>query len=297
MEDAFSGYHPVINFFYFAVVLLFSMFFTHPAFLLISLACAIIYSLVLLGVRKSLKFNILGMLPMLLLVALINPLFNHGGITILGYWPTGNPITLESIVYGGVMAIMFIEVIIWFACYNTIMTSDKFIYLFGRVIPALSLILSMVLRFVPKFKDQLRRISDGQRCLGRDMKTGTIVQRAKNGVTILSIMTTWALENAVETADSMKARGYGLKGRTSFSIFQFDSRDKVVGSIMLAEFAVVCYGIACGLSYASYNPVIRFSSFTPFSISIYALYALFCLTPVFTDVFEEIKWRRLTSET
>ncbi len=38
-------------------------------------------------------------------------------------------------------------------------------------------------------------------------------------------MVTWSLENAIETADSMRARGYGLPGRTSFSIYRFDSRD------------------------------------------------------------------------
>ncbi len=295
MEDAFSTYHPVINFFYFAVVLLFSMFFNHPAFLGISLIGAVIYSLVLLGIRRSLKFNLVGMLPMLLLVALINPLFNHGGVTIIGYWPTGNPITMESIVYGVVMAVMFIEVIVWFACYNTIMTSDKFIYLFGRVIPALSLILSMVLRFVPKFKTQLKIITQGQQCIGRDIHSGNFFRRARNGIHILSIMITWALENAIDTADSMKARGYGLKGRTSFSIFTFDTRDKIVGAVMLVLFISVCGGIIGGLAYASYNPIIRFSAFTPLSISVYTAYLAFCLMPVCVDIIEELQWRSLKS--
>ena len=296
MEDAFSTYHPVINFFYFAVVLLFSMFFNHPAFLVISLLGAVIYSLVLLGTRRSLKFNLVGMLPMLFLVALINPLFNHGGVTILGYWPTGNPMTLESIVYGIVMAVMFIEVIVWFACYNTIMTSDKFIYLFGRVIPALSLVLSMVLRFVPKFKAQLSVITQGQKCIGRDIGAGNVWQRARNAINILSIMVTWALENAIDTADSMKARGYGLKGRSSFSIFTFDTRDKWVGSIMLVLFLIVTGGVMGGLAYASYNPVIKYSAFTPLSISVYVIYLAFCLMPVFVDVAEGIKWKQLTKD-
>ena len=106
------------------------------------------------------------------------------------------------------------------------MTSDKFVYLFGRVIPALSLVLSMTLRFVPKFKAQIQVVSEAQRCVGRDVSNGSVLQRLRNGITILSIMVTWALENAIETADSMKSRGYGLPGRTAFSIYRFDSRDK-----------------------------------------------------------------------
>ncbi|MGL6292394.1 energy-coupling factor transporter transmembrane component T, partial [Eubacterium aggregans] len=282
-----------INFFYFVVVLLFSMCFNHPALLIISLVGAVVYTLVLLGVRSSIKFNLVGMLPMLFLVALINPLFNHGGVTILGYWPTGNTMTLESIVDGAVMAIMFIEVIVWFACCNTIMTSDKFICLFERVIPALSLILSMVLCFVPKFKAQMHIITQVQRCIGRDIGSVNVWQRARNAINILSIMVTWALENAIDTADSMKARGYGLKGRTSFSIFRFDSRDRLVGGIMLALFIIVSAGIFGGLAYASYNPIIKYSAFTPLSISCYALYLVFCLMPVIVDLAEAIKWKKM----
>jgi energy-coupling factor transport system permease protein len=166
------------------------------------------------------------MLPMFLFAAPINPAFNHEGGTILTYLPGGNPLTLESITYGIAAAAMLISVIAWFSCYNAVMTSDKFVYLFGRVIPALSLVLSMTLRFVPKFKAQVRVVSDAQRCIGRDVTSGGVLDRVKNGLTILSIMVTWSLENAIETADSMKSRGYGLPGRTAFSIYRFDRRDR-----------------------------------------------------------------------
>ena len=36
-KDAFSGYHPVINFLYYALVLLFSMCLMHPVYLAVSL--------------------------------------------------------------------------------------------------------------------------------------------------------------------------------------------------------------------------------------------------------------------
>ena len=86
----------------------------------------------------------------------------------------------------------------------------------------------MVLRFVPKYKAQIKNISNGQKCIGRDVSNGNIITRARNGIKILSIMITWALENAIETADSMKSRGYGLKDVISFSIFRFDRRDKII---------------------------------------------------------------------
>ena len=134
MTDAFSTYHPVVNFLYFTLVLLFSMFFMHPLCLAISLVCAFSYNVYLKG-KKAVRFSVIYMLPMLIATALINPTFNHEGGTILTYLRDGNPLTLESITYGIVAATMFITVIFWFSCYNAVMTSDKFVYLFGRVIP------------------------------------------------------------------------------------------------------------------------------------------------------------------
>ncbi len=296
MEDAFSTYHPIINFLYFAVVLIISMFFNHPVVLGISLISAIVYAFVLQGWKKVLKFNLLFMFPMLIIVALINPLFNHAGVTILFYLKNGNPITFESIIYGWVMAVMLIQVIIWFSCYNIIMTSDKFIYLFGKIIPALSLIFSMALRFVPKFKAQLKVISEGQKCIGRDISNGNILMRARHGVTILSIMVTWALENAIETADSMKARGYGLRGRTAFSIYRFDKRDKMMLIIMALLLILFITGVSMGNTFVQYNPIIVINGISPLTLAsflTYFIFFVFCLIPVWVDGLSFLKWKKL----
>ena len=42
------------------------------------------------------RFQLCGLLPMLLLAAVVNPAFNHEGATLLTYLPSGNPLTLES---------------------------------------------------------------------------------------------------------------------------------------------------------------------------------------------------------
>ena len=296
MSNSFKSFHPIINFYYFVVVIFFSMFFMHPIFLSISLICSFIYSVSLKG-KKAVKFNVLYMLPLLIITALINPAFNHEGATILFYLKSGNPITLESIIYGIAAAMMFISVILWFSCYNEIMTSDKFIYLWGRIIPGISLIISMVLRFVPKYKAQIKNISNGQKCIGRDVSNGNIITRARNGIKILSIMITWALENAIETADSMKSRGYGLKGRTSFSIFRFDRRDKITLSAMLILTVVILVGSWFGENTIKFFPYIKIKPISIFSIVIYSSYLLLCIIPVILDFKEEIKWKYLKLET
>ena len=98
MRDCFSTYHPVVNFVFFAEVLGFSMFLLHPLCLGISLVCAVGYDIYLNG-RKAVGFCIKGILPMMVITALLNPLFSHEGRTILTYLPSGNPLTLESILF------------------------------------------------------------------------------------------------------------------------------------------------------------------------------------------------------
>jgi energy-coupling factor transport system permease protein len=235
------------------------------------------------------------MIPMLLIAAAINPLFVHEGATILMYFHNGNPLTLESIAYGATSALMLVSVIMWFSCYNAVMTSDKFIYLFGRIIPGLSLVLSMVLRFVPKFKAQIKVISNAQKCIGRDASNGNLVQKSKNGLKILSIMLTWALENGVDTADSMNARGYGLKGRTSFSNFRFDSRDKIITLIIILLNLVLVLGIIAGRVYIRFYPTIKIADLSFKNIIIFACYFIICFIPIIIDIREDLKWKYLKS--
>ena len=227
------------------MVIAFTMFFMHPVSLGISLGAALAYAVYLRG-RKAIRFSLVFMLPMMVMAALINPAFNHEGATLLTYLPSGNPLTLESILYGLAAAAMLAAVVTWFSCYTAVMTSDKFVYLFGRLIPALSLVLSMALRFVPKFQAQFHVVSEAQRCIGRDVSDGGVIRRIRNAVTIFSIMLTWSLENAIETADSMKSRGYGLPGRTAFSIYRFDDRDKMaLGWLLYCGFFLCCAGRLC----------------------------------------------------
>ena len=180
---------------------------------------------------------------------------------------------------------MLASVICWFACYNSIMTSDKFVYLFGRVIPALSLILSMTLRFVPRFRAQLKVVSNAQRCVGKDISTGSVWQRARHAITILSVMITWSLENAIETADSMKSRGYGLRGRTAFSIYRFDRRDKLalVFYIFCGAY-IVLGGALSGIGW-QYFPAMEGSLAGGYTVSLYICYFLLCISPVLLALF------------
>lgn len=295
MKDSFTSYHPIVNLLYFTLVITFSMLLTHPMAQITALTCAIVYAISIEG-KKSVAFLLKFCLPMVLLTAFINPAFNHEGVTILYYFSSGNPLTLESILYGAGAGAMLVTVLLWFSAFSRVMTSDKFIYLFGRVIPALSLVLSMSLRFVPKFKKQTEIVVEAQRCIGRDISTGSLWKRFKIAVLILSIMITWALENAIEIADSMKSRGYGLKGRTAFSIYRMDDRDKhtLIWLGFCGLFLTV--GVMLSAFRFRYFPSVRCASLNQMTIPFHAVYFGLCLTPVVLNFTEERKWKTIYSK-
>ena len=291
-SDVFGSCHPAVNFLYFVLVIAFSMCLTHPVCLLLSVCGAVIYHAVLLGPR-SLRKSAVWMVPMAVLAAVINPAFTHQGVTILAYLPSGNPLTLESMLYGLASAALLSATLLWFTCYNAVMTSDKFIYLFGRVIPALSLVLSMTMRFVPRFRTQLHTVAQAQKYMGRDTENGSLLRRTKNAMKVFSIMVTWSLESAIDTADSMRSRGYGQPGRTAFSIYRLDSRDR---SLLLWLAFCGTYLLAAALSrglFFQYYPMLGGAPLRPITVSFYAVYLLLCLTPALLSWVSQRRFHRL----
>ena len=292
-KDAFAGFHPTVNLLYFVAVISFVMFFMHPVSLVLSACCGIAYSAYL---KKITRISLVYMLPMLIFTAILNPLFNHRGATILAYLPNGNPLTLESILFGIAAGVMLVTVITWFSCFNEVMTGDKFIYLFGRAIPALSLILSMSLRLVPRFAAQVKVIANAQKCIGRDISKGSLLERAKCGIKILSIMMTWMLENCIETADSMKNRGYGLPGRTAFSVFRFTKQDGYALVYIFFCAAVVIFGTISGASYFRYFPTVKGEWLGLGTIAVFMAYFALGIFPLMLNLREDLIWKRIESK-
>ena len=291
VKGTFGSYHPIINFSYFLGVIGFGMFVIHPIFLIISFVGSLSYA-IYLGGRGVIRTQLIYSLPLCLAVGLMNPLFNHEGMTIITYIGD-NPLTLESIYYGELMALLFLDIILWFYCYNYVMTSDKLIYLLGCKLPTLGLIFSMTLRFIPLFKKQFQKVIRAQKGIGNSVKGKNILGQLRWGIKILSIVTTWILENAIDTANSMKSRGYGLKGRTSFSNYQFKLRDISVLMIILLCIVIIGLGILQGEAYVRYFPTIKVQEITEKNIIIYLAYGVLCLLPLSLHIMEDIKWHYL----
>ncbi len=266
-RDAFSGLHPFVNFIYFAFVIGLALASLNPICLGISCAGALAYSACLKGAKASLRKNVPLMLVIILLVAVINPLFSHQGVTVLAYFPTGNALTLESILYGVASGAMLAAVLIHFSSVNVVLTSDKMIYLFARVFPSFGLVLSMTLKFIPEFVDRVKQTYKLAKINGE----ASGMKKVRAAIGAVSQAVTWALERGIITGDSMKSRGYDTGKRTVYSLYKFYLRDVVVLVITLALGAFVVWGFATGTTNFFYYPETRFES-TATAVFVYVAY-------------------------
>ncbi len=314
MEIGFKGYHPVANLIFFGSIAVFGLLFKHPVTLAVFFVSAVIYYFRLCG-KKSAESFLIFLFPMLSFVVIVNGLFAHYGITPLLILPDGNRLTLESLVYGFVLGILTVTVIVWFLCYNEIVTADKFMLVFGKALPSCALVISMALRFVPMYTNRLKIIAEAQKGIGKDYKSGNIIQRIKNGGRIISTLITWSLENAVETSDSMRSRGYGLRGRKSYGKFRWSRKDIAAVVLMLLLDVILATGYASKSLYCVYNPYIIINPSADFGKTYYvnelnltvnpisalgiitlAAFTVLCFLPIIIDIKEDIKWNRLKSK-
>ncbi len=285
----FKTLHPLVTFIYFVMAAVFSMAGHNPVIVAISALAAFLYNVML---KKNIRF-VIAVIPIMLFVALLNPVFSHKGATILFY--LGNPITLESILYGVCAAFMLFAVLMWFGAFNIIMTSDKIMYIFGKIMPKASLIISMTLRLVPRLKNQLKTILECQKMVGRDINEGGIIYKIKvSGKALYSLMG-WLLESSLVTSDVMQARGYGNKGRSNYTIYSFTRRDKSVLFMVLALSAFVIYGFIGEKLRFEFYPLIYCESISK-SIFYYFCFFVFAFFPVVYDCCEVAKWKSLKSK-
>lgn len=313
MISGFKGYHPLVNVLFFISIIAFGMLLRHPVYLVISFISSTAYYLKLSG-KDGRKTVFRFLLPMLLFVVIINSFFNHYGVTTLFILPSGNNFTFEALVMGIVSGITVVSVIQWFFCCNEVVTEDKFMHIFGRILPKGALVVSMILRFVPLYRRRYKEISQARKCMGLN-GTDSFICKMKNTFKNIGILVSWSFENAIETADSMKARGYGLKGRTYYSRFQWHTGDTLALILLVLFDALIIFGLVSNSAYCIYNPYVIINqpseigttyiinelnlTINPFGfLSIISLIAftLLCFLPLTIDLKEDIKWHRLQSK-
>ena len=293
--DSFTEYNPHVNMIFFGSAIVLTIFISHPAYLGISLFFAFSYVFTVRP-RKALKL-LVRMIIVFALISIIGPLFNDLGDTVLFRWFGGRAYTLEALLCSASQAMMAVSVFTWFSSYSEVMTSDRFMYIFSPLAPALCLVLTMVLRLIPSYQRKARQISSCRSSVGKGTDEGTRKEKIASAMTVLCALTSWALEGAVVSADSMKSRGYGtVEKRSHFSSYRFDGRDIAAYVLILVLLAGCVYMLSSGEASASFFPAVELSDITSVRGTLFMIiYGLLMAVPTTINVKDKLLWRYLIS--
>ena len=229
-QRAFCDCHPAVIFVYYCAAITLTLCTMQPLALILLFGMGTWNVALLCGARKAVRgVAVYGAIT--LLVACCNALFGAAGLTVW-FDALGHPVTMEAFSYGICMGMMLTGVLQWFSGYRQAMTNDKFLRLFGRVLPSSALLLSMVFRALPETMERGAQIESAQQAL-----LGAVPQtrraRLRSGVRLASILMSWSMESSIETADSMHGRGYGERKRSSFVHERFTGRDGLFAALLL----------------------------------------------------------------
>ena len=283
--DRFSKFHPIVSFSFFIGVIALTLIFSNSVYGPISFLCAFCYTVRLKG-KTTVFFLLKFIIPIVLLASIFNMMFSHYGNTVI-FSVKEIGFTLEALTAGLFTGIMIGAVMAWFSAYNEIITADKFMALFGGFAPNLALLFSMILRFIPLMVKTANEIKEAHIGLGYETKG------LKNTLTRFSALISISLEKSIETADTMKARGFGTNKRGFYSAFEFRKQD--LAAIVFVVISLIYLFIACSgdISQITFNPVIEMKSVNYITAFIFLIFSLF---PLIADLTEDIRWLLLKSK-
>ena len=285
----FEACHPAVNFIFFTAAIYGAVSFKHPVFLAIAYVCAFAYSVKRCG-RRAVVSN-LCLLPLILAFALYYSAYHHFGVTVWKKNFIGNNMTLESFVYGLVIGLQFATLCMWLEAMFRVVSSDKVVYLLGKVSPLLALSLTILLRLIPRIGQEARRINLAQKGIGRGSNQGNIFRRLVNCLRIFSMLITWMIAALALESDSMRSRGSLLRGRTAFSIYRFDNRDRAFVIGLFSCITLTIMGIILGATDMWYNPRILWNRLNRLEIVTAIGYLVLCLMPMGLELWTEYRFR------
>ena len=317
-RTAFDSYHPCIAAVYFAVVLVSCMAAFHPVLVGLSLVAGFAASVRLRGARSAL-LSVRWQLPLLVIIALANPIFSPSGSTLLVV-AGPFPIYAESLAYGACMGAMLVAAMLWFSNAAQVMSSDKTAALLGARLPVVGLMITMVMRLVPQFVRRGEAIGAAaaattaagsantapplfarptsqmsHRRQAQKVQTAQTDQKppANNALAArvrqISVLMGWGMEDSLEMSDAMRARGWGAsRKRTTYQRVRFGVMDAALLAIVIAcaVCLAVCGAVACGQ--AAFYPVIVMGQTWWLAAGVYLVVLAI---PVVLEVIEWLTWR------
>jgi energy-coupling factor transport system permease protein len=261
---AFETCHPVVPAVYFAGIIGIGIFTLQPVFAAISVVGALCFAVCCMGWRRALR-QLRWQLPMIALVCLANPLFSSSGLTVLF---TLGPVTvrLEALAYGLCMGASLVSMLQWVANAAHVLTEDRLLELSGTRLPVVTTMVSMAIQLVPQLRRRFGVVESA-----RGACTSAQAPRKGGRVHASTVLMAWAMEDSLERADSMRARGWELGGhRTGYRLEPLRGSDvaaAVAVGLLVFTAALAAYVAQAEWSFYPTMPALRpWWGYVPFAL-------------------------------
>ena len=289
--------HPAVALAYCGMSLVLAMCAMHPVYLLLCLLGALAWRVCLMGARSALA-PLAWQLPLALVVAVANAVFVSSGSTVVLRVGV-RAFYLEALLYGLCQGLMLVDVLTCFANASEVLTADKVMALLGGSMPTVALMLSMTMRLVPRFSRRASQVQDAARAC--TAAGGTTEPGAGRGtrrrarrclldqrLRLSTVLLGWGLEDSLETADSMRARGWGAAPvRTSYRRQRFRATDAL--ALALVALLSVASALSAWAACVSFSFYPQAQGLAPWFS--YAPYVAFLLLPLALHLKEVHTWR------
>lgn len=288
-EDIFARWHPGLALAYFTGVIVVTMLVASPVFAGISLGGAVVATVADRG--RAAAPGMAAVLVLVVFVAVVNPLFNTGGDTVL--LNVGErPYTAEALAFGAVLGMQLAAALLWFAVAGRALPAEKITYLFGGSAPALACVLTLIVRLVPAYGRRAHEVTgvrDANGC-GPAAARG-VTGKVRAGATVLTTLVAWSLEQGLTTADSLAARGFGTGRRTAWGRSRWGLREVAMAIVLAGFMVVVVFGLGVGAGWAQFLPRLVLPEAHPLVVSAWVAWGALVIAPALVGRGEEALWR------
>ncbi len=282
-HTAFDADHPSVGATYLVATIALTMASLEPVLVAISLAGGLVYSLAARGAAATLA-GLRWQLPLVLLVAVMNPLVSASGSTEL-FRLGERAVYLESLCFGCTMGALLVASALWFQAAALILPFDRSMALLGNAFPTIALMVSQGMRLVPLLVRRGHEVLAAQEAA---VLPGARRMSSTRGLLRLStVLLGWSLEDSLGTADAMRARGWSSsRRRTTYTRYRFTARDALaLAAVALSALVVAVASAAVGAGFAFYptmSPLGAWWGYVPC--------ALWMLAPSVLHVIEERRY-------
>lgn len=254
-----QSFHPAAVLAYLCVLLLLSLLYDNPLYLL-----SLLFLLALLirgvdGLEAWEGFLKAGVFLMLV-VMVVNPLVIRAGATIIWHGPVvpflGRlDISMEAMYFGAVSGLRLLVIMSVFCLYNLMVNPDDMLSLFSRAAGKSVLMVALATRMFPAMVRDLKRIKEVMQLRGVDFEEGSLWQRVKKYSGLYNVMLLSSLEDSMEVAESMQARAYGSGRRSVYSRNLLRPRDFLNMGASLLALSAAFWGLLNGCGRYVFYPV------------------------------------------